>query len=382
MKISVLQEKLAKGLSSITRVVPSRPSLPILANVLLKAKEGRLQMIATDLNLGMRIWIGAKVKSEGAISVPAKIFGELISSFPPATIEMIVDGESLRVSCKGHKARLAGIAASEYPMLDKLSGKKEFKISFEQFHQAVERVVFAASSDEMRPVLSGVLWKYREGILQLVATDGYRLSLIGLTGVSGKGMEKWREEVKSVIGDGLIVPARALRDIDRLADELGASEVKMGLVSDQNLVVFSLGDGEVVTRLIEGSFPNFSQVIPTGEKSVAEVEVELLAKAVRTASIFARDSANIVHWKLAKQRLTISANAPSYGDSESGVEVKLTGAGGEIAFNSRYLMELLAIFPSEKLKFVLNAGLDPGLFQPLDSKEEFLHIIMPVRVQK
>jgi DNA polymerase-3 subunit beta len=382
MKISILQEKLAKGLSSVGRVVPSRPSLPILANVLLEARGGRLQLTATDLNLGMRLWIGAKITKEGAISVPAKVFGELVSSFPASTIEMSLEGDSLRISCEGHKARLAGIAASEYPSLGKLSGKKEFGIDFGQFHLAVERVAFAASADETRPVLSGVLWEFHDKTLRLVATDGYRLSLVGVRGDSKKTSEKWLKAVKSVVGDGLIVPARALRDVDRLADELGASEVKVGMVSDQNLAVFSLGEGEVVTRLIEGSFPSFSQVIPAGEKSVAEIEVEPLAKAVRTAAIFARDSANIVHWKLAKSLLTISANAPSYGQSESGVEVNLAGPGGEIAFNSRYLIELFNIFPSEKLKFVLNESLDPGLFQPLDGKEEFLHIVMPVRVQK
>jgi DNA polymerase-3 subunit beta len=259
MKISVLQEKLAKGLSSVSKVVPTKPSLSVLSNVLLEAKSGRLQLTATDLNMGMRLWIGAKIEKEGAITVPAKVFGELVSSFPSGTVEIALEGESLRVSCGRHKARLAGIAASEFPALGKLSGKKEFEVSFEEFHRAVERVAFAASSDETRLVLSGVLIRYQEGIVQLVATDGYRLSLVGLRGVSGKGIEKWRKAVKSVVGDGLIVPARALRDVDRLADELGASEVKVGLVSDQNLVVFSLGDGEVVTRLIEGSFPNFSQ---------------------------------------------------------------------------------------------------------------------------
>lgn len=382
MEVSVLQEKLAKGLSAIARVVPGKPTLPVLSNVLLEAREGRLQLMATDLNLGMRVWIGAKIGKEGAISVPAKVFGELISSFSPSTVRITSDGESLHVVCDGHKARLAGIAASEYPSLGKLSGKKEFVTAFDQFHKAVEGVAFAASSDETRPVLSGVLWKHEDGSLKLVATDGYRLSLVGLPRVTGKGVEKWRKGVESVVGDGLIIPARALRDVDRLAEELGASEIRVGLVSDQNLVVFSLGDGEVVTRLIEGSFPNFSQVIPSGEKNVAEIELEQLTKAVRTAAIFARDSANIVHWRLAKRELRVSANAPAYGDSESRVEIKLSGEGGEIAFNSRYLLELFSIFPSEKLRFVLNESLDPGVFQPLDESEEFLHIIMPVRVQK
>ena len=382
MVVSVLQEKLVKSLSSILRVVPSRPSLPILSNVLLEAKEGRLRLSATDLNLGMRLWVGAKVKKEGALTVPAKVFSELISSFPPATVEMSVSEESLQIQCGSHKARLAGIAASEYPSLGKISGSKEFVVAANHLQEAVGRVAFAASSDETRPVLSGVLWFFEGGAVKLAATDGYRLSLTALPKTGTKGIEKWRKGARAVLGDGLILPARALRDVERLIEELGATEVTVGVVSDQNLAVFSLGDGEVTTRLIEGSFPNYSQVIPKEEKSVSEIDLESLEKAVRTASVFARDSANIIRWKLAKGGLTISANAPAYGDSESEVEVSLHGPGGEIAFNSRYLLELFSIFPSEKLTFVMNESLDPGIFKPVGKADDFLHLIMPVRVQK
>lgn len=384
MIVSVLQEKLNKGLSAVVRVVPSKPSLPVLSNVLLEVIDGRLRLSGTDLNLGVRIWIGAKVKKEGAISIPAKVMSELVSSFPPETIELELEGDALRIACGSHRARLAGIGASEFPALGKVSQKKEFPLSVESFQTAIARVAFAASSDETRPALSGVLLTYEREKLRLVATDGYRLSLDTLSPSPApqKKSDAWGKMVQTVVGGSLIVPARALVDVARLIDELEVSQVRVGLVSNQNLVVFSLGDGEVSSRLIEGPFPDFSQVLPKEERSTAEIDLEVLEKAVRTASVFARDSANIVRWNLNKDGLTVSANAPSYGESESRVDVSLSGEGGEIAFNSRYLLELFSIFPGERLAFAMNGALDPGVFRPIEKGSAFTHLVMPVRVQK
>lgn len=380
MNVSILQEKLAKGLASVLRITPGKPSLPVLSNVLLTAKEGRLQLTATDLDLGVQVSLGAKVKKEGAISVPAKVFGELVSSFSPSTVELTAKNESLNIVSGENKARLSGIAASEYPSLGEVAIGKTISFATSKLNEEVSRVSFAASSDETRPALSGVYWKIEDGKLRLVATDGYRLSVVSFAGPK-KGIEQWRKKVEGVVGDGLIVPARALKEVGKLADELEAEEIKVGLAADQNLIVFRFNDGEVTSRLVEGSFPNYSQVIPREQKSVAEIEVEPLEKAVRTAAIFARDSANIVHWKLGGSKLVVSANAPSYGESESEVDVSLKGDGGVIAFNSRYLMDLFSIFPEKKLSFVMNDSLDPGIFRPLE-KTEFFHLIMPVRVQK
>lgn len=382
MIVSVLKEKFSKGLAAVARAVPNRPSLPVLSNILLEAEDGRLRLTGTDLNLGIRVWIGAKVKKEGAISLPAKVVSELVSSFPPETVEMELDGDALRMVCGGHRVRMAGISASEFPSPGKVSQKKGFSLPVSSFQETVDRVAFAASTDETRPALSGVLWKYEKGAIKLVATDGYRLSMDVFAASSQKQPEAWEKAAQEVVGESIIVPSRALKDVARLVDEMEAPEVQVGLASDQNLVIFSLGDGEVSSRLIEGSFPDFSQVLPKEERSTAEIELDALDKAVRTAAVFARDSANIVRWSLAKSGLTISANAPTYGESESRVEAELAGQGGEIAFNSRYLMELFTIFPAETLVFAMNDALDPGIFRPAEKGSRFLHLIMPVRVQK
>jgi DNA polymerase-3 subunit beta len=383
MEISVLQEKLSKGMTSISKVVSSRPTLPILSNVLLVAESGRLQLFATDLNLGIRLWVGSKVKKEGKITVPAKVFSDLVSSFSPSTVNISAKDESLGVSCDGNKVRISGIAASEFPKLGKVSSKKGFTIEAASFKKAVERVVFAASTDETRPILSGVLWRIEGKNIQLVATDGYRLSLAVFNDKKDKGSNKWINTAKKVIGEGIIIPSRAIKDVVRLLDEFGASELRLNLMQDQNLAVFSFGDCEVTTRLIEGKFPNYSQVIPKEQIGVAEIDVELLNKAVRTAAIFARDSANIIHWKIDGDKLVVSANAPSYGESESSVEITMSGDGGEIAFNSRYLLEFLSILSSKTVSLGFKGSLDPGVFHLKGKhKDNFLHLIMPVRVQK
>lgn len=382
MKLSVLQERLVKGISAVTRVVSSKPTLPILSNILLETKSGSLILSATDLNLGIKIWIGAKVKTDGKITVPAKVFGEIISSFSPSRIDITVKENVMQIACGGNKVKLSGTSAEEFPILGDIVSKKSFNIKTSIFSEAVERVVFSASSDETRPVLSGVYWKMQEGKLQLVATDGYRLSIVDVK-EDKKASFGVQKKMSDVLGKGMIIPARAMRDVLKLLDEFRAIQVKFTLADDKNLAVFKFADGEVTTRLIEGSFPNFSQVIPKEEVGNVEVEIEQMEKAVRTASIFARDSANIVHWDVQKEKIIVSANAPAYGQSESDVEAKLSGRGGKIAFNSRYLLELFSVIKEKSIVFGYKGGLDPGVFRLVRKKrDEFLHIIMPVRVQK
>lgn len=383
MKVEILQEKFSKSLSFIARVVATKPTLPVLANVLIIAQKDGVLLSATDLSLGIKLWVGAKVISEGSITVPAKILGDLVASLPPSTIEVSVEGESLLISCSGNKARLSGISAKEFPSLGEFESKRGFWVEAGEFKKAIERVTVAVSTDETRPILSGVLWKLKERAIQLAATDGYRLSVVQLVAPKEGKQEEWFSSVKKVLEKEIIIPARALKDVERLMEEMSVKRIKVGLVKDQNLMIFKVGDGEITTRLIEGSFPNFEQVIPKEKKGRVEIEVEPLIEAIRTASIFARDSANIIHWKIETERLIISANAPSYGESESNVEIKLDGEGGEIAFNSRYLLDLLSIFPAKKVMFTIKDSLDPGVFESAgEGENKFLHLIMPVRIQK
>ena len=383
MKVSVLQEKLSKGLISVSRVVSSKPTLPVLSNVLLTAKQGQLELFATDLHLGIRISIGAKISKDGAISVPGKVFSELVSSLPASTIKLILNGDVLHITCGSYKGKISGIAAKEFPVLGEVTRKKSFLLDAKKFQTVVEQVALSASSDETRPVLSGVLWMFADKRLQLVATDGYRLSISSVKNSIKKKIDAWRSSVKKVVGDGLVVPARALRDVDRLIDEFGVSEIKVGLASESNMVVFVCGDGEVTSRLIEGTFPNFSKVIPSSQKGTAVISTEPLVQAIRTSAIFARDNANIVNWKLSKGSLMVSSNSPSFGESETTIDIDLSGEEGEIAFNSRYLLDLFSVIKSEKVEFSFSGGLNPGVFRPLGKvKDPFLHLVMPVRVQK
>lgn len=383
MKLSIIQEKFNTGLAAVLKAVATKPTLPILNNVLIKASGEGLYLTTTDLNIGIKLWVGAKVKKEGEITIPAKILSELIASLPVTTLEIETDGEILTVSCMGNKAKLTGIAASEFPSLGEVAANKGFLIKAEDFSEAVEKVTIAASTDETRPVLSGVLWKVVDKNVQLVATDGYRLSLVSLEAPEEGKEEKWRKTVEEILEKGLIVPARALKDAQRLIEELGVDKLEVNVAKDKNLLIFKIGEGEITTRLIDGAFPNFEQVIPKEEKNVIEIEVEPLIEAVKTAAIFARDSANIVHWKIDNQKIAISANAPAFGESESVVEIENKCEGGEIAFNSRFLIDFFNTLSVKKVNFIMNGSLDPGVFKVGEKgKKGFLHLIMPVRVQK
>lgn len=314
MKVSVLQEKLSQGLSSVLRVVSGKPTLPILNNILLRARKGELELFATDLNLGIRLTVGAKVQKEGSITVPAKVFGELVSSLPASTVDLKLEGEILHIASNNYKVQLSGTSAKEFPILGDFSRKLNFSLDSKQFQSIVDKVVISASSDETRPVLSGVLLTYLEKKLQLVATDGYRLSVASIIEPKKKNIVKWRKSVQETMGDGIILPSRVLKDVARLVDELKVSKISATVNEKRNLMAFVLGDCEVTSRLIDGTFPNFSKVIPNSSESEMIVDLEALVQATRTSAIFARDSANIVYWKIKDNKLEISCRAAVGGE--------------------------------------------------------------------
>jgi DNA polymerase-3 subunit beta len=375
MKISVLQENLSKGLSIVSRSVNPRGQLPVLGNVLLTTDRGRLKLSATNLETGINYWVGAKIEEEGAISIPAKILTEFISSLPAEKIDLKLDGASLKAVCGSSQASFVGLNASEFPAIPSLKGKPEITFKAHQFSEAISQVAFAAAADEGNPVLSGVLLAVREEKLYLVATDGYRLSLKEISGQEGAAKVK---EYKK----GLLIPARALMEVGKIIGDVEEEKI-LGLVvtPEANQVIFVTPECEVVSRLIEGDFPDFEKILPEKGKTKVSLEVETLRRTVRLASIFARDSANIIRFSLDKSGLKISANTAQVGENQSQIEVKVEGENNKIAFNSRYLLDFLNSVKSELVNFEMTGALNPGVFSPAEDKN-YLHIIMPVRLQE
>lgn len=370
MKLSVLQENLNKGLSVASRTVASRPQLPVLAHVLLATDQGRLKVSSTDLETGVNLWVGAKIQKEGAISIPAKILAEFVSSLPPGRIDLEVKENLLKLSSGRFEARFNGLAASEFPKIPSVKGRPILTISPKLFIEAISQVAFAAALDETRPVLTGIYFFIKDAFLNLVATDGYRLSVKTLKqSVTNDQLKK-----------GLIVPAQAFREAARVVGE-EEKEAKFYLTSDNNQLIFLVGDTEIITRLIEGKFPDFEKIIPSEGKIKSLIETEEFLRVVKIASIFARESANIVRFQLKKEGIEISANTAQVGENKSLVETKVEGGEEKIAFNSRYLLDFLSVVGSEVFNFNMSGPLNPGVFRP-EKDTSFFHIIMPVRVQE
>ncbi len=372
MKISILQENLARAVGRTNRVVSTKPALPILSHLLLAATKDGLLVTASTVETTEQVLAGAKTEKEGGLCVPGKIFSELVSSLPQDTVTLEEKEGSLLVSCAGTRATIAGLAAGEFPSVKSataqggkaLSGKT-VSIKKDKLVSILSFVLFAAATDDGRPLLTGVKIVQKETGALFAATDGYRLST-------------YQSDLSLAANTDIIVPGRALTEVLRVCQEekdtqdLTLSDDPSG---DLTIVV---GDTTIVTRRIDGQYPVFEKIIPTRHTTSAVLDVGALTKAVKSASIFARDSANIVMLRITKNALTISANAPQVGENSVKMDAKTDGEEGDIAFNSRFLLEMLGNFPGDELVFEMTGALNPGAFlSPTDPN--LLHIIMPVR---
>ena len=374
MKISILQENLAKIVGAAARNVSSRPQLPVLANILLKTEKGRLIAVGTDMMTSVGLAAGGKVEEEGAVTVPGRDLAALAAGLPAGTVELSSDGSALTVIAGRTRAKLMGMSAEDFPEVDG-KGKKAFEVDREAWEEVMERVLICVSPDEGRPILTGVKIEpidqgpraKGQGLkdIKLTATDGYRLVIVEV------GVEKL--ELDEVV----IIPARTLGEAVRLA---GGKTLTVELTDDGG-VAFKFEDGWVKGKLLAGEFPAVDKITPQEFEAEITIDRGELEKAVKLAAIFARESANIIRWTIVEGMVTVAANSPQIGENETAVEVSGKGSG-EIAFNSRYLLDLLgSVGEAERLTFKMAGPLKPGVFG-IEGDKNFKHVIMPVRVQK
>ena len=356
-----------------SKMVTSKVSVPVLSNIMMVTEGNKLRLSATNLETGINIWLDVKVEKQGKITVPARVFSELVGSLPKSTVELLVEGDKLKVKCDKYKAVVNGISAEEFPEIPSLRGKKTpggaMMIKGEILESSVRQVALAAGVDEARPIFTGVKMEIGKTKMRMAATDGYRLSVKTIKGL--KGIKEEKE---------MVVPAKALMELTKIISKEDTGEVLMAPTDKDKQLIISVKDIEIVTRLLEGDFPDFEKIIPESSSTMVELDGEELSQAVRAAAIFARDSANIVKFRVTGSNLVISANAPQVGENEVGLSVKKTGEDAEIAFNSRYLVEMLSAIEAEVLSLSVSGALSPGVFR-VKGEEDFLHIIMPVRVQ-
>jgi DNA polymerase III subunit beta len=369
VKLSVMQENLARGLAVASRAVSSRSTLPVLANVLLKTEDAGLKLTATNLEIGITYWVPGKIETDGAITVPAKLFTDLVSSLPAGDrIDLELQaGDTLHVQAGRFETHVKGIDAEEFPAIPSAGERPTTRIAQNALRQALLEVTFAAASDEARPILTGVLARFEGDRLTLAAADNYRIA------VKTIGVLDPVEETS------LVIPARSLSELSRVLADV-EDPIDVVLAPARNQILFHLEGIDLVSRLIDGQFPNYQQVLPAAHTTRAVVEREELLKAVRVAGLIAHESANIVKMQVGVDGdagILVSANA-EVGDNEGHVEAAVEGDGTTISFNARYLSDVLQNVATEQFAVELNGPLSPGVFKPIGD-DAYVHVVMPVR---
>ncbi len=376
MKLSCLQENLNRGLSIVGRAVATRTTLPITNNVLLATDMGRLKLVATNLEVAISCWIGAKVEEEGTITVPARLLTEFISSLPADKIDIILSPKTktLQLKCARFEARISGMDARDFPPIPRIDEGITTKVEVEALRQAINQVAFAAATEESRPVLTGVNAQFDGDTLTLAAADGFRLAVYKLpiaTPVSQK--------------TDVIIPARTLGELNRfIADQ--EESVDITLNPNKSQALFRLKNIELVSQLIQGTFPNYAQLIPQSHTTRMVVSVAEFLRAAKTASIFARDGSGIVRLMVtpgresAPGKITVSARSEELGDDVGEIDAIVEGEEAKVAFNGKYLIEVLSALRETQVALETTSPSSPGVIRPVGS-DNYMHVVMPMFVQ-
>lgn len=379
MQVSCLQENLAKGLSIVGRAVASRSTLPVLSNVLLATDGDKLKLSATNLEIGINCWVGAKVVQEGAITIPARLLSEFVNSLPPERIDIKLDQDTqtLNLKCARIESNIKGIDAQEFPIVPTATnGDATLKLDPTSLRTMIDQVVFAAATDESRPILTGVLVQFNEDNLTMAAADGFRLSVKAAT------LKQNFSDMSEVI-----IPARALMELARVSGDQ-EQPVEVIITPARKQILFHLQDIDLVSQLIEGKFPDYNQIIPKGYTTRTVLETNNFLKAVRVSHLFARDSANIVKLEinpsgdeLMNGRVTLVATSAELGDNVADIDASIEGNQIEIAFNAKYLIDVLSIIDSPQVALETSAPASPGVLRPIGD-EKFTHVIMPMHISR
>jgi len=376
MKVTVLQENLARGLGVVSKAVSPRSTLPVLANVLIASDEGRLRLSATNLEMGITCWIPARIEEEGSTTVPARTFSDLVGTLPGDQVLLKLDPSTQTLNVRGGTSTndIKCIDAQEFPPMPVPDFEGAVQINVGDFREMIHQVAFAASSDEARPVLMGVLMQVDKDKLTMAAADGFRLSV-----------RKAVLSTPTAVPVSAIVPAQALKELARVATD-GEEPIYMVLPKGRGQVVFRVKDVEVVSQLIDGTFPDFQQIIPRSYKSRTLVSTSSLLKACKQAEIFAREGSNVARFNIKSSQgemqpseVEISATSEETGKNETIVEATVDGGGLLIAFNVKFLREALEVIRTPNVALETSAPNAPGVVKPVGD-DQFLHVIMPMHL--
>ena len=375
MRVSCLQENLQRALGRVGRAVATRTSLPVLSNVLLATDEGRLRIAATNLEIGVTTWIEADIQEEGRITVDARLLGEFVNTLPAGGVELEVDSSrmTLAVHAGRDEASINGIDPEDFPVIPSIGGDGfGVEVDAQTLRDLVSLVEFAAATDDSRPVLAGVLTRFEGERVTLAAADGFRMAVN-----EGPILSTVEERTD------LIVPARAYRELARIIGDFD-EPIRLAVTPNRSQVMARVGDTEWVSRLIDGTFPDVRQIVPKDFATRLDLSRDVLLNAVRRASYFARENNDVIRLVIApgEDDLTpgsveVSANAAERGNSHSFVDASVSGGEVQVAFNSRFLSDVLSVLKHGQVMLGLNGPTQAGVIRPSGS-ESYTHVIMPM----
>jgi DNA polymerase-3 subunit beta len=376
MRLTCLQENLSRGLNVVGRAVATRTTLPITNNVLLATDQSRLKLTATNLEMATSCWIGAKVEEEGTITVPARLLTEFINSLPNDKIDInLSQRTTLELKCARFEARISGVDAKDFPPIPKVEAGIATKVEVEALQRGITQVVFAAATEESRPVLTGISAEFEGDLLTLAAADGFRLAVHKLP-LAAPVAQKTT----------VIIPARTLAELNRLMVEQEEA-VDITVDPEKSQALFRLKDIELVSQLVQGAFPNYAQLIPQSYSTRAVVDVAAFLRATKTAAIFARDGSGIVRLMMVPGggevkpgKMTVAARSEEVGDDVGEMDAVIEGEEAKIAFNGKYLADVLSVLREEQVALEITTPSSPGVIRPV-GVDNYVHVIMPMFVQ-
>ncbi len=376
MWVTCLQENLSKGLATVSRAVAARATLPVTQNVLLQTDGSRLKLTATNLEIAISTWIGAQVESEGSLTLPARMLTDFVNSLPAdkVELELLKDRKGIKMKCRNFSATFQGTDAEEFPPIPAVTGGETVKIPGEQLRGALQRVVFAAASDDSRPVLTGVKIDLAGSDISLASADGFRLAV-----EKGTLKSPAKQEI------GVIVPSRTMLEVYRLLGDQ-SSEVEFSISGSKSQARFRLDNIDVVTQLVQGTFPDYEKLIPTSHATRIKLDLQGFQQATRAAAIFARDGSGIIRViatpgeKGARGNVKVFARADEMGDNESMLEADVVGDISKVAFNARFLNDVLGVMQGDDVYLETTTPSSPGVFKS-DKHAGYTHVVMPMFVQ-
>ncbi len=375
MKVSCLQENLQHALAQVSRAIATKTALPVLSNVLLATDDGRLRIAATNLEIGITTWVGASVEDEGKITVDARLLSEFVNTLPNDAVQMSSNsaGSALTVQSGRDKAAINGIDAEDFPVIPTVSDDVfSVEVDPQMLREMIAQVEFAAATDESRPVLAGVLTRFDGDQITLASADGFRLAV----------REGTLPQAVSERLD-IIVPARAYRELSRIIGDQ-TEPIKLAITPNQSQMLVRVGETEFLSRLIDGTFPDFRQIVPKEFSSRIELGRDAFQNAVKRASYFARDNNDVIRLAIRPAEddvmpgtVEVSATAAERGNSQSFVDASVTGPELQIAFNARYLTDVLGVLKQGQVMLGLNGANQAGIVRPAGG-EDYTHVIMPM----